>query len=61
VTSKDVKALLRKADKLFAEGAEAQERARESLADHFRQEAADRPTAEDTARRGRMARNTKER
>ncbi len=59
VASKDIKALLRKADRLFAEGERAQKRARESLAEHFKQEAANRPTAEDRARRARMARKPK--
>ena len=61
VTSKDVEALLLKADRLFAEGARAQKRARKSLAEHFRQGLADRPCADDSARRDRMVRRTKKR
>ncbi len=61
VTSKDVEALLIKADRLFAEGAKAQKRARTSLADYFKQEAADRPTDDDRARRDRMVRRPKKR
>lgn len=48
--------LLRKADRLFAEGARLQARARQALIHHFKQDLADRPTAEDSARRGRMSR-----
>ena len=61
VTSTEIEALLIKADRLFAEGAKVQKRARKSLAEHFKQELADRPCAEDSARRDRMAKRTKKR
>lgn len=48
--------LLRKADKLFAEGAKLQILARKALVRHFNQEIDDRPTAEDRARRQAMSR-----
>lgn len=56
ITSKDVRALLRKADKLFAEGARLQAIAKQALVEHFRHEIGDAPTAEDRARRARMSR-----
>ncbi len=61
VTSKEVAALLTKADRLFAEAAKARKRARTSLANYFKQEAADLPTADDCARRERMVRRQKKR
>ena len=48
--------LLRKADKLFAEGAKLQNLARKALVEHFKQGLDDRPTAEDSARRQAMSR-----
>ena len=48
--------LLRKADKLFAEGAKLQILARKALVRHFNQEIDDRPTAEDRVRRQAMSR-----
>jgi len=55
ITSREVKALLRKADRLFAEGARLQALAKEALVEHFRHEVDDVPTAEDRARRARMS------
>ena len=59
ITSGQVRALLRKADRLFAEGAKLQAQAKDALVEHFRHEADDVPTAEDRARRARMSRKTK--
>jgi hypothetical protein len=51
-----VRALLRRADKLFAEGAKLQALAKQALIQHFRQDAADHPTADDISRRKVIAR-----
>ena len=59
ITSKEVRALLRKADRLFAEGARLQTLAKEALVEHFRHEVDDAPTAEDRARRARMSKARK--
>ena len=56
VSSREVRSLLRKADKLFAEGAKLQILARKALIQHFKQDADDRPTAEDRVRRQAMSR-----
>ena len=50
---------MRKADKLFAEGARLQTIAKEALVEHFRHEIDDAPTAEDRARRARMSKTRK--
>jgi hypothetical protein len=54
-----VKALLRKADRLFAEGAKLQALAKEALVQHFRREISDQPTADDRARRQAMTRKVR--
>lgn len=59
VSSREVRALLRKADRLFAEGARLQAQARKALIHHFRQELADQPTADDRERRRAMSRKTR--
>jgi len=46
-----VRALLRRADRLFAEGAKLQAIAKQALIRHYRQDAADHPTADDISRR----------
>ena len=51
VSSQEVRALLRKADELFAEGAKLQALAKQALIKHFRQDMADHPTADDISRR----------
>jgi hypothetical protein len=51
--------LLRKADRLFAEAARLQAIAKKALIEHFKQGVADRPTAEDSARRDRMSRKAR--
>ena len=56
ITAREVKALLSKADKLFAEGARVQSIAKEALVEHFRHEVEDVPTVQDRARRARMSR-----
>lgn len=56
VSSREVRALLRRADKLFAEGAKLQALAKKALIHHFSQEIADQPTADDRARRKAMSR-----
>jgi len=56
ITSREVKALLREADQLFAEGARLQSIAKEALVEHFRHEVEDEPTTQDRARRARMSR-----
>ena len=56
VSSREVRLLLRKADRLFAEGAKLQILARKALIQHFKQDADDCPTAEDRARRQAMSR-----
>ena len=58
VSSREVRLLLRKADRLFAEGAKLQALAKKALIQHFRQGLADEPTADDRARRQSMARKT---
>ncbi len=57
ITSREVRALLRKADRLFAEGARLQLLAKRALVEHFRHETDDQPIAEDRARRARMSRS----
>lgn len=57
ITSREVRALLRKADRLFAEGARLQSLAKRALIEHFRHESDDEPIAEDRARRARMSRS----
>jgi hypothetical protein len=59
VSSREVRALLRRADKLFAEGAKLQAIAKQALVQHFRQELADHPTADDISRRRVIAREAK--
>jgi hypothetical protein len=54
-----VKALLRKADRLFAEGAKLQALAKEALVQHFRREISDQPTADDRVRRQAMTRKVR--
>lgn len=56
VSSREVRALLRRADKLFAEGAKLQVLARQALIKHYRDEVANQPTADDRLRRQKMAR-----
>ncbi len=56
VSSREVRLLLRRADKLFAEGAKLQALAKQALIDHFRQGVADEPTADDRVRRAKMSR-----
>jgi len=55
VSSREVRALLRKADRLFAEGARLQAQARKALIHHFQQDLADQPTADDRERRRRIS------
>jgi hypothetical protein len=50
---------LRRADRLFAEGAKLQALAKQALIQHFRQGDADQPTAEDRARRKSMTRKVR--
>jgi len=56
-----VRALLRRADRLFAEGAKLRALAKKALIQHFRQEVADQPTASDRARRRAMSRKIRKR
>jgi len=59
VSSRQVRALLRRADRLFAEGARLQALANRALVRYFRQEVADQPTAEDRVRRQAMSRRVR--
>ena len=59
MSSREVRALLRRADKLFAEGAKLQALAKEALIHHFRQGLADQPTADDRIRRNAMTRRVR--
>lgn len=56
VSSREVRILLRRADRLFAEGAKLQALAKKALIHHFRQGLADEPTADDRVRRQAMTR-----
>ncbi|MEX2273515.1 MAG: hypothetical protein WD690_18750 [Vicinamibacterales bacterium] len=50
---------MRKADRLFAEGAKLQALAKQALIEHFRQGVADQPTADDRLRRQKMSRKVR--
>ena len=56
VSSREVRMLLRRADKLFAEGAKLQALARRALIQHFNKDLSDQPTAEDRVRRQAISR-----
>ena len=59
VKSEDVRSLLRRTDRLFDQAEKLQRQARRELADHFGPKY--RPTADDSARRDRIAAGARKR
>ena len=59
VDSAKVRALIRRTDRLFDQAEKLQRKARRELADHFGPK--DRPTADDSARRDRIAAGARKR